>query len=159
MRQTSKWTGYSSRRPISLKNKSNKDLIKCSVGVYDVHSQFMLQEENKCISPEYICFGSQAWSRFTWQLSCTAFDSLVAVTWLCITTHFIMLWEMYKFIHVQNISWHACMSWRTWMDYVSHNYAMKCCPAPTLHIASSTGTAYFKSALNQEPNFILQRSH
>ena len=33
-RQNSKWIGYSSRRPISLKNKSSKHLIKCSLGVY-----------------------------------------------------------------------------------------------------------------------------
>ena len=29
--QTSKWIGYSSRRPIHIKNKSNKYLIKCSL--------------------------------------------------------------------------------------------------------------------------------
>ena len=35
MLKTSKWIGYSSRRPIILKNKSNKHLIKCSLSAHE----------------------------------------------------------------------------------------------------------------------------
>ena len=35
--QTSKWKGYSSRRPVSLKTKSNKYLITCSLSVLYVY--------------------------------------------------------------------------------------------------------------------------
>ena len=34
--QTSKWIDYGRRKPISIKNKSNKHLIKCSLSVNDV---------------------------------------------------------------------------------------------------------------------------
>ena len=38
--QTSKWTGYSSRRPSSLKNNLNKYLIKCSLSVYTIYASY-----------------------------------------------------------------------------------------------------------------------
>ena len=57
-RQISKWIGYSSRRPISIKNKSNKYLIKCSMRVYFMHFTVCFPEENlDHVFEQHITFG------------------------------------------------------------------------------------------------------